>query len=65
MKIPELLDKESRFQAVVRFYSEVICMGIAMLGWTVAGLVAGCLAFLILRVTWWLVVFTLKAVDGI
>ena len=65
MKIPELPDTESRLQAVVRTYSEVVRAGIAMLSWTVAGLVAGCLTFLILRVVWWSVIFILKVVAGI
>ena len=65
MKMPELPETESRLQAVVRTYSEVIRTGIVMLGWTVAGLAAGCLAFLVLRVVWWFVTFTLKVVGGL
>ncbi len=63
MELPAPEDNESRFQGIVRAYGELIRSAVVFLGWTVVILIAGGIAFLILRVGWWVLFLALRALG--
>lgn len=65
MQLPAPKEDRQRFQAFVQAYGELIRDGLVFLAWTVVALVAGGISFLILRVTWWLLLLALRALGQV
>jgi hypothetical protein len=65
MQLPAPQEGKRRFQVFVQAYSELIRDGLVFVAWTVVALVAGGISFLILRVTWWLLLLALRALGEI
>jgi len=65
VQLPAPKEDRRRFQAFVRAYGELVSDSLVFLAWTVVALVAGGIAFLILRVAWWLLLLVLRALGEI
>lgn len=65
MKLPAPEEDESRIHTVAQAYGEIIRHGLVFLAWTVVALIAGCVAYLVLRVTWSLLLLALRALGEI
>lgn len=63
MELPAPEDSESRFHPIVQAYSELVRNAVVFLAWTVVALIAGGVAFLILRVGWWLLLLALRSLG--
>ena len=65
MNLPAPEDGRRRLQAIVQAYGELVRDALVFVAWTVVALVAGGAAFLILRVTWSLLLLALRALGEI
>ena len=65
MEVPVPGDGQRRFQAFVQAYGELVRDALVFVAWTVVALIAGGVAFLILRVTWSLMLLALRALGEV
>ncbi len=65
MRLPTPEEGKRRFQVLVQAYGEAVRGGLIFLCWTVVALIAGGIAFLILRVAWSLLLLALRALGEI
>jgi hypothetical protein len=65
MELPAPKEDKRRFQALVQAYGEAVRDGLIFLCWTVLALIAGGVAFLILRIAWSLLLLALRALGEI
>ena len=65
MKLPAPGDGQRRFEAFVQAYGELVRDALVFVAWTIVALIAGSVAFLILRVTWSLLLVALRALGEI
>lgn len=65
MELPAPEEDKNRFQGTVQAYGELVRNAVVFLGWTVAVLIAGGTAFLILRAGWWVLLMALGAMGEI
>jgi hypothetical protein len=65
MELPAPEEDRRRFQVLVQAYGETVRDGLVFLCWTVVALIAGGVAFLILRVAWSLLLLALRALGEI
>ena len=65
MKLPASEEGQKRLQATVRAYGEITRNGLVFLAWTVVVLIALSAAFLVLRVTWTLLLLALRALGEV
>jgi hypothetical protein len=65
MKLPAPEEDGRRFHTIVQAYGEAVRSGLLFLCWTVVALIAGGIAFLILRVAWSLLLLALRALGEI
>lgn len=63
MELPEPKDRESTLRQMARVYSEVIRVGVAVLGWSMLAFIVGCAAFVIIKVGWKFLLLILKALG--